>query len=68
MPDSLYTPEPLGNLRLIKSEVLMQANIGNHARLIIKEGEILIKSAKVDAQKLLDELEGCLGEENSRNV
>ena len=68
MPDSLYTPEPLGNLRLIKSEVLMQANIGNHSRLIIKEGEILIKSAKVDAQKLLDELEGCLGEENSRNV
>jgi len=41
------------------------AIIGERVLLIIREGEILIKSAEVDAQKLLDELEGCLGEEKA---
>jgi hypothetical protein len=50
---------------MINPEFLIRANIGTRALLIIREGEILVKSAEVDAQKLLDELEGCLGEEKA---
>jgi len=50
---------------MIEPEFLLRANIGERALLIIREGEILVKSTEVDAQKLLDELEGCLGEEKA---
>ena len=50
---------------MIAPEVLTRANIRERAQLIIKEGEILIKSAEFDAQRLLDELAGCLGEEKA---
>ena len=50
---------------MINPEFLIRANIGERALLIIRDGEILVKSADVDAQKLLDDLEGCLSEEKA---
>lgn len=49
---------------VIGRDILDAANLGKHLSLIIQEGEIhLVPKRFIDAQKTLEELAGCLGEE-----
>jgi hypothetical protein len=49
---------------VIGREILDEANLGKRLCLIIEEGEIHILSGPLtDAQKTLEELAGCLGQE-----
>lgn len=49
---------------VIGRDVLDEANLGKRLRLIIREGEIhILPKLLLDAQKTLEELAGCLGQE-----
>jgi len=49
---------------IIGRDILDEANLGKNLSLIIKEGEIhIVPKALIDAQKTLEELAGCLGQE-----
>jgi hypothetical protein len=49
---------------IIGRDILDAANLGKHLSLIIREGEIhIIPKPLLDAQKTLEDLAGCLGEE-----
>ena len=49
---------------VIGRDILDEANLGKNLSLIIQEGEIhIVSKALVDAQKTLEELAGCLGQE-----
>jgi hypothetical protein len=49
---------------VIGRDILDEANLGKHLSLIIKEGEIhIVPKLFLDAQKTLEELAGCLGQE-----
>lgn len=49
---------------VIGRDILKEARLGKHLSLIIQEGEIhIIPKVFPDAQKTLEELAGCLGQE-----
>jgi hypothetical protein len=49
---------------VIGRDILDEANLGKHLSLIIQEGEIhIVPKALLDAEKTLEELAGCLGQE-----
>ncbi len=49
---------------VIGREILDEANLGKRLWLIIREGEIhILPKPLLDAQKTLEELAGCLGQE-----
>jgi len=49
---------------IIGRDILDEANLGKNLSLIIKEGEIhIIPKPLLDAEKSLEELAGCLGQE-----
>jgi hypothetical protein len=49
---------------VIGREILDEANLGKRLWLIIQEGEIhILPKPLLDAQKTLEELAGCLGQE-----
>jgi len=49
---------------VIGREILDEANLGKRLWLIIQKGEIhILSTPPLDAQKTLDELAGCLGQE-----
>jgi len=49
---------------VIGRDILDEANLGKNLSLIIQEGEIhIVSKPLVDAQKTLEELAGCLGQE-----
>jgi len=49
---------------VIGRDILDEANLGKHLSLIIQEGEIhIVTKPPLDAQKTLEELAGCLGQE-----
>jgi hypothetical protein len=49
---------------VIGREILDEANLGKRLCLIIEEGEIhILPKPPFDAQKTLEELAGCLGQE-----
>ena len=48
----------------IGREILDEANLGKRVRLVIQKGEIhVLASPPSDAEKTLEELAGCLGQE-----
>ena len=49
---------------VIGRDILDEANLGKNLSLIIQEGEIhIVPKPLLDAQKTLEELAGCLGQE-----
>ena len=49
---------------VIGREILDEANLGKRLCLIIEEGKIhILPTSPIDAQKTLEELAGCLGQE-----
>jgi hypothetical protein len=49
---------------VIGRDILDEANLGKHLSLIIREGEIhIVPKPLLDAQKTLEQLAGCLGQE-----
>jgi hypothetical protein len=49
---------------VIGREILDEANLGKRVWLVIQKGEIhVLPSPPLDAQKTLEELAGCLGQE-----
>ena len=49
---------------VIGRDILDEANLGKNLSLIIKEGEIhIVPKPLLDAEKSLEELAGCLGQE-----
>ena len=49
---------------IIGRDILDEANLGKNLSLIIKEGEIhIVPKPLLDAEKSLEELAGCLGQE-----
>lgn len=52
-----------GNL-VVDQEILDEAGLSGHLRLIIQKGEIrILPEATFDPEKVLEELAGCLGQE-----
>lgn len=52
-----------GNL-VLDRELLKEAGLGEHVRVIIRKGEIrILAEPAIDAEKELDELAGSLGQE-----
>lgn len=48
---------------VIAQKLLDEAGLGNNLRLVIRKGIIHVLPAASDAEKILKELAGCLGEE-----
>ena len=49
---------------VIGRDILDEANLGKHLSIIIQEGEIhIVPKPLLGAQKTLEELAGCLGQE-----
>ena len=49
---------------VIGREILDEANLGKRLCLVIREGEIhIVPNPPIDAQKTLEDLAGCLGQE-----
>ena len=50
---------------LLGKDILQEARLGQHVRVVVHEGEIRLLPAEEAWNKTLDELAGCLGEESA---
>lgn len=55
----------IGDNLVVPAYILKEAGLSGAVRLLIEKGEICIlsKSTKIDPDKILEELAGCLGQE-----
>ncbi len=52
---------------LLEEPLLRKARLGQHVRIVVREGEIRVLPDEEDWKEILDDLAGCLGEEPARN-